>query len=114
VEVYDVNGPFFFGAAEKFGEYLGQVADRPKAMILDLEGVPVMDSTGLRALTVLVERRTREGVPVVLVGLQGQPRELIARSSLAGVVGGGRLDLTPEEGVALVSQLLQSQGPVRN
>ena len=50
VEVYAINGPFFFGAAETFAQYLRQVSARPKAIILDLEGVPTMDSTGLRAL----------------------------------------------------------------
>lgn len=108
VEVYDVNGPFFFGAAESFSEILGQVSGRPKAIIVDLEGVPAMDSTGLRALTTLVTRRVREGVPVFLVGLQDQPRELIARSGLADLVGRERLDLSPEE----VIELIRVQGLV--
>ena len=87
VEVYDINGPFFFGAAETFTQYLHQVSAKPKAIILDLEGVPAMDSTGLRALTTIVERRRREHVAVFLVGLQEQPRDLILRSPLAELVG---------------------------
>ncbi|HEX9165942.1 MAG TPA: STAS domain-containing protein, partial [Gemmatimonadales bacterium] len=102
VEVYDVNGPFFFGAAESFSEILGQVSGRPKAIIIDLEGVPAMDSTGLRALTALVQRRTRENVPVFLVGLQEQPRALILRSSVADLVGRDRLDLSPETVIELI------------
>jgi len=110
VEVYDVNGPFFFGAAETFSETLGQVAGRPRAIILDLEGVPAMDSTGLRALTILVERRVREGVPVFLVDLQGQPRDLIGRSQLGALLGPDHLDLSPEEVVTLLKkrQLIES------
>jgi sulfate permease, SulP family len=112
VEVYDVNGPFFFGAAETFIEMLGRVASKPKAVVLDLEGVPAMDSTGLRALTTLVEGRLRQGVPVLLVGLQPQPRALILRSPLADRLGRDRLDLSPaaavellrEEGLAVVSR----------
>lgn len=108
VEVYDVNGPFFFGAAESFSEILGQVSGRPKAIIIDLDGVPAMDSTGLRALATLVTRRSREGVPVFLVGLQEQPRELILRSPVADLLGRDRLDLSPET----VIELIRNQGLV--
>ena len=96
VEVYDVNGPFFFGAAETFSQYLRQVSAKPKAIILDLEGVPAMDSTGLRALTTIVEHRRRENVPVFLVGLQPQPRDLILRSPLAELVGRELIGLSAE------------------
>ncbi|MEK6688795.1 MAG: SulP family inorganic anion transporter [Gemmatimonadota bacterium] len=102
VEVYDVNGPFFFGAAEAFSELLGQVSGKPKAIVLDLQGVPLMDSTGLRALTTLVERRIREGVPVFLVGLQAQPLDLLLRSPLADQLGRDHLGLTPEQVVRVI------------
>jgi SulP family sulfate permease len=102
VEVYDINGPFFFGAAETFGEYLRQVSGKPRSIVLDLEGVPAMDSTGLRALTALVQQRVKEGVPVFLVGLQDQPRALILRSPLAELVGRERLDLSAEEAVEMI------------
>ncbi len=102
VEVYDVNGPFFFGAAEAFSELLGQVAGKPKAIVLDLQGVPLMDSTGLRALTTLVDRRIGEGVPVFLVGLQAQPLDLLLRSPLADRLGRDHLSLTPEQVVRVI------------
>jgi SulP family sulfate permease len=102
VEVYDVNGPFFFGAAETFGEYLRQVSGKPKSIVLDLEGVPAMDSTGLRALTILVQQRLKQNIPVFVVGLQDQPRELILRSPLADLLGRERLDLSAEEAVEMI------------
>jgi SulP family sulfate permease len=102
VEVYDINGPFFFGAAETFSEYLRQVSGKPKSIVLDLEGVPAMDSTGLRALTGLVQQRVKEGVPVFLVGLQDQPRALIVRSPLADLVGSDRLDLSADDAVEMI------------
>lgn len=104
VEVYDVNGPFFFGAAETFTQYLHQVSAKPRAIILDLEGVPAMDSTGLRALTTIVERRRREHVAVFLVGLQEQPRNLILRSPLADMVGREELSLSAEQVVAMIRE----------
>jgi SulP family sulfate permease len=79
---------------------IGQVGSRPRALILDLEGVPAMDSTGLRALSHLVRVRHREGTTVVLANLQPQPKELVLRSALPGLLGaGGRLDLGVEEAI---------------
>ena len=104
VEVYDINGPFFFGAAESFTEALQQVSRKPKAIILDLEGVPAMDSTGLRALTTIVERKRKEHVAVFLVGLQEQPKELVLRSPLGDLIGRDLLGLSAEAVVTMIRE----------
>jgi SulP family sulfate permease len=104
VEVYDINGPFFFGAAESFTQALHQVSRKPKAIILDLEGVPAMDSTGLRALTTIVERKRKENVAVFLVGLQEQPRELISRSPLGELFDKAELAMTAEQVVTRIRE----------
>src|SRR5207244_3149399 len=54
VEVYEINGPFFFGAAEMFKERLGRIVGRPKVLILRMRHVPAIDSTALHALRDLV------------------------------------------------------------
>ncbi len=82
VEVYDINGPFFFGAAEKFRDALAQTSKRPRALILDMENVPVIDSTGLRVLSAVVGQCRRQGIRVYLADLQEQPRATIADSPL--------------------------------
>lgn len=94
VEVYDINGPFFFGAAEKFRDALSQVGKRPRALILDMENVPVIDSTGLRALTAVVEQSRKQGTRVLLADLAPETRERIADSPLGRSFGPGELDLT--------------------
>jgi SulP family sulfate permease len=97
VEVYDINGPFFFGAAEKFRDALGQVSKRPRALILDMENVPVIDSTGLRALTAVVSDSRKRGVRVLLADLDPHVREAIAESPLGATFGPGELDLSFDE-----------------
>ncbi|NOT09225.1 MAG: sulfate permease [Gemmatimonadales bacterium] len=94
VEVYDINGPFFFGAAEKFRDALSQVSRRPRALILDMEKVPVIDSTGLRALTAVVHQCRRDGVRVLLTDLAPATRARIADSELGRSFGPSELDLT--------------------
>src|SRR6185436_4231634 len=66
IEVFDINGPFFFGAAEKFRDALSQTSKRPRALILDMENVPVIDSTGLRVLSAVVTQCRRRGIRVFL------------------------------------------------
>lgn len=82
VELYEINGPFFFGAAEKFKDALAQVSRRPRALILDMAKVPAMDSTGLRALSATVDRCRHEAIAVLFCDLQSQPRATIRRSGL--------------------------------
>ena len=94
VEVYDINGPFFFGAAEKFKDALAQVSKRPRALILDMENVPVIDSTGLRALGAVVSQSRKEGIRVLLADLPPRTRETIAQSELGAMFGPGELELS--------------------
>src|SRR5262249_8114386 len=97
VEVYDINGPFFFGAAEKFKDALAQISRRPRALILDMENVPVIDSTGLRPLTGVVNQARKEGIRVLLADLPATTRYRIAASALGDSFAPGELDLSFEE-----------------
>ena len=100
VEIYEINGPFFFGAAEKFRDALSQVSRRPRALILDMERVPAMDSTGLRALQATVTQCRRQGIAVILCDLQPQPKATIRRSPLGELFTEAELSLSFEEAVA--------------
>jgi sulfate permease, SulP family len=83
VEVYEINGPFFFGAAEKFKETLTQLRDTPKVLILRMRNVPAIDSTGLHALRDVVQRFRRAGSRVILSDVHAQPMVALQRSSLS-------------------------------
>jgi sulfate permease, SulP family len=87
VEVYEINGPFFFGAAETFKERLGGVAQRPKVLILRMRHVPAIDSTGLHALRDLVRRSRRDGSLVILSDVHAQPVVALERSGLYDELG---------------------------
>src|SRR5678815_2750332 len=73
IEVYEVDGPFFFGAAEKFKDVLAEVFRKPKVLIIRMRRVPAIDSTGLNVLRDMI-RRTRHDRTLVLISeLQSQP-----------------------------------------
>src|SRR3989442_13906086 len=87
VEVYEITGPFFFGAAETFKERLGGIAVRPKDLILRMRHVPAIDSTGLHALRDLVRRSPHDRSLVILSHGHAQPGVALARSGLYDELG---------------------------
>ncbi len=84
VEVYEVNGPFFFGAAYKIQEVLQFVARKPLVFILRMRNVPVMDASGIRVLDELHASFARQRVRLLIAGIQAQP--------LSALDHAGRLD----------------------
>jgi sulfate permease, SulP family len=87
VEVYEINGPFFFGAAEQFKDTLGRVARKPKVLIIRMRNVPAMDSTGMRALADVVRRSRKDGTLVFLSDVHAQPLVALGRSDLLDEIG---------------------------
>src|SRR5262249_51643800 len=102
VQVFEINGPFFFGAAEKFKDTMSDITKRPRALILGMRNVPAMDSTGLAALRTLVRRSRKEGTRVILAGVHAQPMAVLARSSLLDEIGDENMTGTIDEAIELV------------
>ena len=80
VEIYEINGPFFFGAADKIKDVLHFVAKKPKVFILRMRNVPVMDASGIRVLDDLFKSFSHHGVRFVIAGVQPQPLEALERA----------------------------------
>jgi sulfate permease, SulP family len=87
VEVYEINGPFFFGAAEKFKDTLSEISKKPKVLIVRMRNVPAIDSTALHALRDLVRRTRKDGTLFLLSDIQDQPRLALERSELLDEIG---------------------------
>jgi SulP family sulfate permease len=83
VIVYDIDGPLFFGAAQKAMGALGAIAGRARVVILRMEGVPVLDATGLVALESAIARLRASQCRAILCGLQQQPARVLQRSELS-------------------------------
>jgi SulP family sulfate permease len=87
VEVYEINGPFFFGAAEKFKETMGTIVKPPRVLIMRMRNVPAIDSTGLNALRDLVRRSRKDRTLVLLSDVHAQPMMALGRSDLLDEIG---------------------------
>lgn len=88
VEVYEINGPYFFGIATKFEELMAQMGDRPKVRVIRMRKVPFIDSTGLHNLTTLCEMSRREKIEVVLSGVNEQVHGALERADIIEMLGG--------------------------
>ena len=82
VIAYRIDGPLFFGAADRFIDQLLKVGSTAKIIILRMRTVPVMDATGLSALESLVDRLARRNVLVFVSAVQPQPLELLTRTGV--------------------------------
>ena len=91
VEVYEIDGPFFFGAAEKFKDTLAEVSRKPRVLIIRMRDVPVIDSTALHALEDLVRRTQQDGTLVLLSDIHAQPLIALGRSDAMELIGEERL-----------------------
>lgn len=70
IVVYDVNGPLFFGAAEKAASVLQRVNNKVQAVIIDMADVPMIDMTGIVALDSLIKKLNKKNIAVVIANLQ--------------------------------------------
>lgn len=87
VEVYEINGPYFFGAGNRFEEIMAGMGDRPKVRIIRMRKVPFVDSTGLHNLTNLCEMSRREGIQIVLSGVNEKVHATLARAGFCEMLG---------------------------
>jgi len=108
VEVYEINGPFFFGAAESFKNALGQVASRPKVLIIRMRNVPAMDATGLSAFKDLVKQSRKEGTAVYITEIHAQPMVALSRSDLLDELGEENVLGTLDEGLERAREALRA------
>ena len=82
VEVFQLRGPLFFGAATGFAEGLALLGHGARVVILRMSQAPVADATGVGVLADFVERRTRSGARIILSGVRPQPMEVLERMGL--------------------------------
>jgi SulP family sulfate permease len=87
VEVYEINGPYFFGMANKFEEVMASMQHQPKVRIIRMRRVPFIDSTGIHNLTTLIGVSHKEGVTVILSGVTDKVRKVLDKNKFASLIG---------------------------
>lgn len=87
IQVYEVNGPLFFGAADKFLEAINQVDGKTKYIVLRLKHVPSMDATAVQALKRFIKICKHHKITLLISGLKEHPYAILQRSEIVSDIG---------------------------
>jgi SulP family sulfate permease len=87
VEIYEIDGPLFFGAAHQFEEADRIVSQKPRVRILRFRNVPFIDPTGLHALRNFAHKCRKNGIRLLITGLHVQPLTEMVKSDLYDLIG---------------------------
>ena len=87
VEVYEINGPYFFGAGNRFEDIMARYGSRPKVRIIRMRKVPFIDSTGLHNLENMCLMSQKEGITIVLSGVNPKVEAVLKRNNFNQLLG---------------------------
>lgn len=100
IQIYEINGPFFFGAADNFIEATRQVRKKTRYLIIRMRNVPSMDATALHAFERIVDASVRGKKTVLVSGLNSQPEAVIRKAGVYEKVGEGNFFEKIEDAIA--------------
>ncbi len=106
VEVYEINGPYFFGIATKFEEIMSQLGDRPKIRIIRMRKVPFIDSTGIHNLANLCEMSQKENIHIILSGVNPKVHQVLEKSGFYELLGEDNICSNINEAVAKATETI--------
>lgn len=87
IEVYEIDGPFFFGVANKFDEKMREIGDDPNVRIIRMRKVPFIDSTGMNNLETLCKSAKKEKIQIILSGVKDSVYEKLNKSQIPDLIG---------------------------
>lgn len=87
VEVYEINGPFFFGVANRFEEMMAEMQEHPAIRIIRMRRVPFIDATGLHNLENLCKMSQQDGTQIILSGVRPEVRITLEKAGFPSLIG---------------------------
>lgn len=106
IEVYEINGPYFFGIATKFEEIMSQLGDHPKIRIIRMRKVPFIDSTGIHNLANLCEMSQKENIHIILSGVNPKVHQVLEKSGFYELLGEDNICSNINEAVAKATETI--------
>jgi len=107
VEIYEINGPFFFGVVYKLREAMNVVRRKPKVRMIRMANVSVMDSTGLHALEDVHRLCRKEGSTLIISEIHAQPFTSLLKSGLLEKFGEENVLASFDEAMARAAELVE-------
>ena len=109
VEVYEIEGPFFFGVANKFEEVMKQVGDKPRVRIVRMRKVPFIDSTGLHNLENLIKMSQKDKTRVLLSGVNDNVRQTLYQARLNEKLGNENICSNINEALEKANEIMKAE-----
>ncbi len=109
VEIYEINGPVFFGAANRFDEISREVSGGTRVRILRFRDVPLIDSTGMHALRSFYDQCKKSRIHLLITGLHVQPLNEMVKSNLYELIGEDNVFSGMKQALARASELLDGK-----
>ena len=111
VSVYEIDGPFFFGIATKFDELMrSSMADKPLVRIIRMRKVPFIDATGVHNLELLIQSSKKDGIHVVLSGVNPDVRKVLEHAGIDKLVGADHICDHINKAVAMANRIVKAHG----
>jgi sulfate permease, SulP family len=112
VEIYEINGPFFFGAVYKFKEAMGQLEKPPRVRMIRMAQVNAIDASGLRALEDVWRDCKKHGTAFLISEIHAQPFVALMKSPVFELIGEDNVLATFDEALARARLLVADEGSV--
>lgn len=106
--IYEINGPFFFGAADKFLDSIQSLQGPSKVLIIRLRNVPVIDATAVHALNLLHDNCQRSNTALILSEVNDNPYKVIKRVGLVREVGRSNICRQFEQAIERAKQIVKT------
>jgi len=106
VEIYEINGPLFFGAAHQFKEIMFDSNDHPKVLILKMRNVPVIDETGMHNLKEFIKQLNNKNTKVILCGLMPLVQLELHKSRIEFMIGRKNIVKDTKEAIIRATELV--------
>jgi len=105
VEIFRFRGPFFFGVVSRLVDTVEEVEGKPRAYILDMTEVPMIDASGASALQGVIEHCRKRHIDVLIAGLKGRPRTVVREMGITEGHGHVRLFDTHAEALKAAREM---------
>lgn len=109
VEVYEIEGPFFFGVANKFEETMKMLGDKPKVRIIRMRKVPFIDSTGINNLKSLIRMSVKDKTKILLSGVNEQVHTALDKGGVADQIGQENICSNITEALARAEEIINKK-----
>jgi len=106
IQIYQINGPLFFGAADRFIDVLGKVHQNARVIVLRMRYVNSMDITAAMALKRFMDISDRRGIQLVISGIQPQPLEVLEKTGLSDRIQEDRIFSQIEDALVCAQKIV--------